>query len=554
MKRSTITALAAIGIIQSTMTESFGGYTFVTNDNSRITFTSWDGVPDTDYGYPGQIIAVRIPATTNGFPVTDIGTIFSPAGAGSAVTHVEGMANVKEIAAGAFMNCASLVTGEFASVTNVGDYAFSGCVNMNELYVPNIVRIGDYAFEGCKIWAPTFGNNVKWIGDYAFRDCAEMYDFGFSPGVMHVGIGVFSGCLSIKGIQDGVTFLGNLPYCTESMFEYSGIENLVFPAHWTELPATAFQCCVNLTNAVLHSGITAVGSEVFYNTPNLASMTFANNATVSAAAYFWSEVPESYVRRVLFTSGVTAISDGAFYGWPRLESVTFPTNAMTVGVTAFSNCSALSSVSNLCNKTLGEEAFSYSGLINVTLPASCTPGYYLFSGCASLTNAVLEDGATNLPSGLFASCSSLKSVRLPEGVTTLPSEAFYGCASLDAMIIPSSVRVFADYCLSGCSSYLAAIYLGPERTAGYSAFAGTAAGSKVYYFLGEDAPDTGIPAVQIPVRFPAASDVTEGVAFGVNAVGTHKCVTRPSGGTVIMLVDGTMRETASGSAVLRVLP
>ena len=96
-----------------------------------------------------------------------------------------------------------------------------------------------------------------------------------------------------------------------------------------------------------------------------------------------------------------------------------PHGVTQVGEGAFRNCSALEQVDLPKGLTaLGPEAFSYSGLTEITIP----------------------DGVILLPKGVFSFCYSLQRANLAEGLTEIEAQAFENCSSLETLSIPRSVE------------------------------------------------------------------------------------------------------------------
>ena len=100
--------------------------------------------------------------------------------------------------------------------------------------------------------------------------------------------------------------------------------------------------------------------------------------------YIFSPWRDSGVKRIIIGNRVTTIGQTAFSGCSSLTSVTIPNSVTTIGKYAFSNCSSLTSVT-IPNSvtTIGEAAFTNcSSLTSVTIPNSVTEiGYYAFRDC-----------------------------------------------------------------------------------------------------------------------------------------------------------------------------
>ena len=87
-----------------------------------------------------------------------------------------------------------------------------------------------------------------------------------------------------------------------------------------------------------------------------------------------------------------------------------------------------------------------------TIPDSVTIGKSAFKNCSSLTSVTIPDSFTSIWSWAFSGCSSLTSVTIPDSVTSIGGNAFRGCSSLTSVTIPESVTRIVDWAFYGCSS------------------------------------------------------------------------------------------------------
>jgi hypothetical protein len=67
-------------------------------------------------------------------------------------------------------------------------------------------------------------------------------------------------------------------------------------------------------------------------------------------------------------------------------------------------------------------------------------GSSAFSGCSGLTSVTIPNSVTNIEGSAFSGCSGLTSVTIPEGVTDIGSGAFYGCTGLTSITIPEAYQ------------------------------------------------------------------------------------------------------------------
>ena len=158
------------------------------------------------------------------------------------------------------------------------------------------------------------------------------------------------------------------------------------------------------------------------------------------------------VKQVIIGDGVTTIGSSAFSGCSSLTSLTIPNSVTDIGSSAFSGCSSLTSV------IIGNSVTEI--------------GYYAFSGCSSLTSLTIPNSVTDIGSSAFSGCSSLTSVTIGNSVTTIGSGAFFSCSSLTSVTIGNSVTEIGYYAFSGCSSLTSVTITNSVTTIGYYAFSG----------------------------------------------------------------------------------
>ncbi len=145
---------------------------------------------------------------------------------------------------------------------------------------------------------------------------------------------------------------------------------------------------------------------------------------------------------------VTGIGEKAFYGCRELSSVSIP-NSIT---------------------SIGERAFSDSGLSSISVPNSVTTvGSNIFESCKNLTSFKIPGSWTSVPEGCFV-MSGLTSIMIPRTVTTIEYRAFYGCTSLSSITIPNTVTTLEKECFSWCKSLTSIVLPKSVTTIGGGAF------------------------------------------------------------------------------------
>lgn len=121
----------------------------------------------------------------------------------------------------------------------------------------------------------------------------------------------------------------------------------------------------------------------------------------------------------------------------------------SIGMNAFYECKALTSVAMPSVTSIGAQAFqSCSSLTSVAMPSVTSIDRGAFYQCNALTSVDMPS-VTSISSDAFLSCASLTSVDMPL-VTSIGNQAFNSCSSLTSVSMPSITSIGYG-AFSGCS-------------------------------------------------------------------------------------------------------
>lgn len=171
---------------------------------------------------------------------------------------------VKEVGDYAFEACSMLQTAKIpGTVKQIGVRAFYGCAKLANVTIDNGVQeIGAYAFSGCSILdSVLIPDSVKTIGESAFAECQALTNVTLPQELVVINDRTFYHCLNLSKIKipSSVTRIGKYAFyytrklvsiklpaletLEESVFSWSGLQNITIPAGVTTIENNAFQAC-----------------------------------------------------------------------------------------------------------------------------------------------------------------------------------------------------------------------------------------------------------------------------------------------------------------------
>ncbi len=322
-----------------------------------------------------------------------------------------------------------LSEAEAAAVTNLGS-AFNykrNITSFDELsYFTGLTSIGAEAFRNCTgLTSVTIPSSVTSIGIAAFRDCSSLTSVTIPSSVTSIDNQAFSGCSGLTNvtIPEGVTTIK-----ANAFYGCSGLTNVTIPSSVTNIYYYAFSGCSGLTSIKVNSGNTVYDSR---NNCNAIIHKYSNTLNVGC-------------KNTVIPNTVTSIGESAFSGCSGLTSVTIPEGVTSIGDYAFSRCTGLTSVTIPSSLTsIGNYAFQYcSGLASVTINSNAilSRNYNLVNSIENIfgiqvKNYIIGEGVTSIGYGAFYDCDGLTSVTIPSSVTSIGDFAFSDCSSLTSVTV-----------------------------------------------------------------------------------------------------------------------
>ena len=290
----------------------------------------------------------------------------------------------------------------------------------------------------------------------------------------------------------------------------------------TKIGAGAFSNNAVVTTVTIPSTVKTLGEGAFSNCTKLASVTIKgdiNNCPDDPAPFDGA----GSGLKVTFDSGVTKVPANILMN-SNLKNVVIPKSAITIGASAFENCSSLTNVSfpgGNSLKTIGEEAFrGCKSLSSISLPKTCTSlGSNAFEDCRGLSSITIAGNinTSGSASDVFKRAganSGAISVTFTSNVTTVSNIFETSSASNAPRITKVLFKGDAPAIYQNAFKNITATVKYNSSAAGWTTMAGGNYGGELEW--------DGVVGARIPTQ-PTDKTVNEGekVTFKVVASGTE---------------------------------
>lgn len=277
-------------------------------------------------------------------------------------------------------------------------------------------------------------------------------------------------------IENGVTAIGS-----NAFFNMPQISSLTIPNSVTQIGDTAFYYSRNLAELSLPDGITAIGYEAFTGSTFFDNTDNWEDDVLYCGKYLLS-VQDS-VTALSIKSGTLCVADRALND-AQVKELSIPASLRNIGKGNLAACRLSSLTVDRFNSVYFLESdilYSRSDMSvlrcltsasgSIAIPdgvVSIAPSAFAY--CQQITSVTIPDSVTQIGDSAFSQCTSLTSVVIPDGVTALESSVFSGCTKLTAVTIPDSVTALGSYAFSNCEGLTSVTIPGSVTSIGRSAF------------------------------------------------------------------------------------
>ena len=244
---------------------------------------------------------------------------------------------------------------------------------------------------------------------------------------------------------DGIYYnvLSAIDFTAEVMYVDSDViqNSIVIPSSVTynsrnltvsKIGEEAFKYCSNVVEITIPHSVIEISGNAFFGCISLETLYLSDGETdLSMEGSFYDNVFRDSPLKSLYLGRNIVCYPSPFIYETLLESVTIG-NSVT-SMCSLEGCSGLTEIVIPDNVTyLPTVAFSEcTGLTSITIPNSVTEvGALVFKNCTGLTNITISNNLTEIGQRMFSGCSNLTSITIPNSVTIVGGGAFEGCSSL----------------------------------------------------------------------------------------------------------------------------
>ena len=355
-------------------------------------------------------------------------------------------------------------------VQTIQGWAFGGCKAMTEIVFPNTVtEIGPYALCGIGAASVRLPEGLTTIEEGLLATCKNLISVYISDSVTRIERKAFEFNYDLRVIR----FSDNLQYIGEWAFQNVYMQSVTLPDTLQEIAKGAFSTCSSLSNVYFYGTKEQWQSiKIGEHNQELLDATLRTQYTPS------NPPKEGYLSYAIQSGKVTITGCDPYASGEIVIPDTIKGYPVTIiGQEAFANATDITKVTLPKNlKTIGSEAFRYSGVTQIVIPDSVTSlGFCAFDGCwrlkevtvgvgitkiasqtfygcEQLEKVMLHDGITEIGQNAFKECYALTSIDLPASLHTLGGSAFNRCTSLTSVVIPDGVTVISRFAFSNCNS------------------------------------------------------------------------------------------------------
>lgn len=329
---------------------------------------------------------------------------------------------------GAFSYCGQLEEAIVKNAKTIGKTAFRYSNNLKKLSLSNVDVVGKSVAHGNKNLTELTLQNIGTIDEEAFQWCEGLTSIDLS-GVKKLERSAFTFCNGLTEVTLANIELGTNPFYQCKNLASVTLDNATFAG------VNTFDGCASLKNVTLKN-MDTVGNNMFINCANLEKVSISSVKNIGATLFSG----KANLKEVSITGENVTIGQSAFLQCSALSKVELK-GVTAIDSYAFQYCKSLESIELDGVSTIRDCAFSRTGLKNATLTNIGTIGQYAFWDNGSLETVTMND-IDSIANYAFWNCSNLQTIDSLSNVkTSIGGFAFYGCSSLTGLTVADLTKM-----------------------------------------------------------------------------------------------------------------
>ena len=320
-------------------------------------------------------------------------------------------ASVREIGAGAFMECPNLEEVVFEDGSDALLYRIITSPNPEEVaFEESLVTVRKEAFAKCpRLRRVKLPSTLRLVESRAFSECTALEDVVATNNLFQI---VNSAVASFRGLKNlslpGAVRENAFASCRE-------LKSLSLPGAVREIEECVFKGCKKLERVELGDGLEAIRPSAFAECPRLRHVKLPSTLRIIDSLAFFKCTS---IEDMILPDHLCKIGNKAFASCHGLKGISLPASLREVGSYAFGDCRELERADVSC--TIGKDADRDASFCRILF----LQGEGLFSGCDSLKDLVVHEGVTDIPEKMCETCAGLKTISLPSTLKRVNKLAF----------------------------------------------------------------------------------------------------------------------------------
>ena len=339
---------------------------------------------------------------------------------------------VKEVPYSILAYCDALVSVTLADgTTKIGHSAFYGCPQLaavNGLDQTSLTTIEYEAFFNTGLTDVTLSDAITTVGVRLFRECKQLRSVNVPQSLINLPEAYCWQCplLTTVTMHDGIRTIGAgaFGYCPS-------LTTIDLNDQISEIQYQAFDQDEHLQLSSLPTSLTKIGFNAFRGTK---AITGALTLHTGLTTLEYNAFEGSGITAITLPEGITSLGTSIFYNCEQLATVNLPADLVRIPNSTFNGTKALQTIllpEGL--KEIGYQAFRNSGLTAIALPDSLQKieGNAFYN--TKLESLTIPDGVTSVGEYVASYCKQLRSASLGHNMDYLANNYFNyfdGCDSL----------------------------------------------------------------------------------------------------------------------------